>query len=481
MIAVLGTLDTKGEEVGYIREQLEALGSQALLIDMGVVGEPSIPGDVTRAEIAKAGGSSIEELLANPTREAAAPVMIAGASKVLREKVDAGEVHGVLGLGGFQGTSACTQVMRAMPYGLPKVMVSTAASGDTSSYVDIMDITMMFSVGDILGLNPFTRKILANAAGAAHGMAQVEVSIEAQVRDKPLIGMSNLGVLTKGAMVALEQFAKHGYEVIVFHAIGSGGRAMEQMMKQGIIGGVFDYAMGEIADEVFGVLRAGGPERLTVAGKLGIPQVLCPGGSEHLGILVEPNVVPDEWKDHDYVFHSPVVFVPRLNADEFVRVARDIHRPAGPHEGKRRADAPHRRHGQLRLSGRRPPGHGERRRLLRRAQGGRGRGHRGGRTGRPRRGPGFRPGVRRSVDRPDRGVAHRSGRRDSRPSATLCWPAPVAPGTCRPPAPPPPAPPPMARQSTIALALSLLALVSIPRVGPGGRADPADPGQPASS
>ncbi|MFT5286525.1 MAG: hypothetical protein ACI8TQ_002694 [Planctomycetota bacterium] len=323
-IAILATLDTKGDEADYLREQLAQLGSRALVFDMGVMGTPAAEVDVTRDEIAIAGGTPLAELLSAPTREKSAPVMIAGAMKILREKVKSGEVDGVLGLGGFQGTSACTQVMRALPYGVPKVMVSTAASGDTASYVDIMDITMMFSVGDILGLNSFTRKILANAAGAAHGMAQVEVTFETGNSDKPLIGMSNLGVLTKGALTALELFAERGYEVVVFHAIGSGGRAMEQMMKEGIIGAVFDYAMGEIADEVFGVLRAGGPERLTVAGELGIPQVLCPGGSEHLGILVEPNVVPDEWKDHTYVFHSPVVFVPRLNAEEFVRVAEDI-------------------------------------------------------------------------------------------------------------------------------------------------------------
>jgi len=323
-IAILATLDTKGAEARFLREQLEELGSRALLVDMGVVGEAAVAADVTREELADAGGTPLASLLEQPTREVAAPVMIAGATRVLAQKVAAGEVHGVLGLGGFQGTSACCQVMGALPYGLPKVMVSTAASGDTSSYVDIKDITMMFSVGDILGLNAFTRKILANAAGAAHGMAQVRVSLETGERDRPLIGMSNLGVLTQGALKAVEYFEERGYEVIVFHAIGSGGRAMEQMMKEGIIGAVFDYAMGEIADEVFGVLRAGGPERLTVAGKLGIPQVLCPGGAEHLGVLVEPNVVPDEWKDHTHVFHSPVVFVPRLRSEEFVRVAREI-------------------------------------------------------------------------------------------------------------------------------------------------------------
>ena len=147
---------------------------------------------------------------------------------------------------------------------------------------------------------------------------------EMQKGDKPLIGMSNLGVLTRGSIEALKYFEAKGYEVIVFHAVGSGGRAMEQMMKEGIIGAVFDYAMGEIADDVWSVLRAGGPERLTVAGKLGIPQVLCPGGAEHLGILVPPNQVPDEYKNHKYVFHSPVVFVPRLNEEEIVSVAKSI-------------------------------------------------------------------------------------------------------------------------------------------------------------
>lgn len=323
-VAVLATLDTKGAEAQFLREQIAALGSQALVIDMGVVGSPQVPGDVTREEVAEAGGTPLATLLAEPSREASQPVMIAGATRLLKEKVEAGEVHAVLGMGGFQGTSVCCSIMQALPYGVPKVMVSTAASGDTSSYVDIKDITMMFSVGDILGLNPFTRKILANAAGAAHGMAQVEVTLESAGGDKPLIGMSNLGVLTQGALEAVDYIHSKGYEVIVFHAIGSGGRAMEQMMKEGIIGAVFDYAMGEIADEVFGVLRAGGPERLTVAGKLGLPQVIVPGGCEHLGVLVAPNEVPDEWKDHDYVFHNPVVFVPRLRADEFVRVANDI-------------------------------------------------------------------------------------------------------------------------------------------------------------
>ena len=157
-------------------------------------------------------------------------------------------------------------------------------------------------------------------------MAQVRVPITKARGDKPLIGMSNLGVLTKGAQLALELFAERGYEVLVFHAVGSGGRAMEQMMRQGILGAVFDYAMGEITDELFAGLRAGGKTRMTVAGELGLPQVLCPGGVEHVGVLVPPNTVPDRWRDHLHVFHSPVVLAPRLNAAEMQQVAREIAR-----------------------------------------------------------------------------------------------------------------------------------------------------------
>lgn len=324
LIAVLATLDTKGQEAEFIREQLEKLGSKALIIDIGVMGEPATAPDISREDVAERGGSSIAEMLKNPTREAAQPIMGGGVASILLERIAEGSVHGALGLGGLQGTAVCTEAMRALPYGFPKVMLSTVASGDTSAYVDIKDITMMFSVSDILGLNPFTRKILAKAAGAAHGMAQVD-DVSVKARDKPLIGMSNLGVLTQGALKAIEYFEEAGYEVIVFHAVGSGGRAMEQMMKEGIIGGVFDYAMGEIADEHFEGLRAGGPERLTVAGKLGIPQVLCPGGAEHLGVLVDPpNTVPEKYKDHLSVFHNPIVFVPRLRKEEMVELAQDI-------------------------------------------------------------------------------------------------------------------------------------------------------------
>ncbi len=323
-IALLVTLDTKAQEAEFLRSQIETIGHRPLLIDVGVVGVAGAVADFERATVIENGGGNLETLLQHPSREEANPFVVKGATSILQKALESDKVHAVIGLGGTQGTSTCCDIMRALPYGFPKLMVSTVASGDTSSFVGIKDITMFFSVSDILGLNPFTRKILANAAAAACGMAQLETQFSMQKGDKPLIGMSNLGVLTKGTMEAVAYFESKGYEVIVFHAVGSGGRAMEQMMKEGIIGAVFDYAMGEIADDVWSVLRAGGPERLTVAGKLGIPQVLCPGGAEHLGILVPPNEVPDAYKNHKIVFHSPVVFVPRLNEEEIQRVADEI-------------------------------------------------------------------------------------------------------------------------------------------------------------
>ncbi len=323
-IAILATLDTKAAEANFMRQEIEALGGAAMLIDLGVIGEAPIKADVSREAVIAAGGSSLAELLENPTRAKANPVIIAGATKIVLELQRSGQIDGVLTLGGTQGTSTCAPVLQALPFGFPKVMLSTAASGDTSPFVGIKDITMMFAVSDILGLNVFSRKILANAAACAWGMAQVERSITKSTA-KGVIGMTNLGVLTQGAMHAVELFEEADYEVITFHAIGAGGEAMEQMMREGIITAVFDYALGEIADGVFGVLRASGPERLTTAGKLGLPQVICPGGSEHLGILVgEPNKRPDGYEDHQVVWHSPFVFVPRLKEEEQARVAECI-------------------------------------------------------------------------------------------------------------------------------------------------------------
>jgi len=324
-IAILATLDTKGPEGDYLRDQIKEYGEKAVLIDTGVVGSPATKADITREDVAKAGGSSLSDLLKDATREKAAPIMAEGATQIVKKMIEDGKLHGIVGMGGTQGTSLCTKVMRELPYGFPKVMVSTMASGNTASFVDIKDITMMFSVGDILGLNPVMCKIFSNAAGAVCGMANSKVILESKKGEKPLIGMTNIGLATRGTIKALELFKEKGYNVIVFHAVGSGGRAMEQMMKEGIIGAVLDYAMVEIPNDIYHGLNAGGPERLTTAGKLGIPQVICPAGVDHIGlILSEANKAPEEHLHRQYYFHSPIIFVYRLKKDEMIVTAKEV-------------------------------------------------------------------------------------------------------------------------------------------------------------
>jgi uncharacterized protein (UPF0261 family) len=211
--------------------------------------------------------------------------------------------------------------MRALPYGFPKVMVSTVASGNVAPWVDTRDITMMYSVTDIMGLNLFMRKILANAAAAACGMAEVDVPL---VRgDRPLVGVTTVGITTQGAMKAVEVLEREGYETIVFHAVGTGGRAMEEMMRQGLIGAVLDFSIIEVSNEMYHALLAGGPDRLTTAGKLGLPQVICPGAVEVL-VFNEPHTVPAKFQGRTLVRHSPQITDVRLTAEEMAAVGREV-------------------------------------------------------------------------------------------------------------------------------------------------------------
>jgi uncharacterized protein (UPF0261 family) len=323
-IAILATFDTKENECAYLRDEIVRNGGRAMLIDIGVVGDASIVTDITNAEIAARGGTELITLRDNPSRETASEVMIKGATGVMLDLIVAEKIDGIISLGGTQGTNNCCRVMQALPYGFPKVMLSTMASGDTSGYVGIKDIVMMFSVCDILGLNPFFRRILSNAAGAIVGMAKAAIKIEF-TRDKPVIAITNLGVLTQGTIRAMDLLAERGFETIVFHAVGAGGQAMEQLMREGHIAAVFDYALGDITDALFGGIRAANEDRLTVAGSLGIPQVIVPGGVDHIGIMLDqPNTVPDKYKDRIYSYHNPMILVPRTTGPELVRMMEEI-------------------------------------------------------------------------------------------------------------------------------------------------------------
>ncbi len=322
-VAILATLDTKGKEAEYLRKQIEKYGVYAVVIDAGVVGRPEGQADITREEVARAGGGTLSEMLKNPSRETAAPVMAEGATVIVTKMVKEKKVHGIVSMGGTQGTTLSTQVMRALPYGFPKVMVSTMASGNVAPWVDIKDITMMFSVADIFGLNPVTRKILANAAGAVAGMVRSEVALE--TGGHPLVAVTTVGITTRGAMRAVETLNNAGYETIVFHAIGPGGRAMEQMMCDGIIGAVLDYSTIEVSNNIFDALLNGGVDRLTCAGELGLPQVFAPGAIEVL-VYNEPETVPPPYNVRRLVRHSPKITDVRLNAEEMARVGQEVAR-----------------------------------------------------------------------------------------------------------------------------------------------------------
>ena len=322
-IIVLGTMDTKGREMTFVKDQIERHGQKALLIDTGVVGEPNGSADVTRAQVAEAGGTPLAELLKNPTREVAAPLMARGAARIVGQLVEAGRADGIVSLGGTQGTTLATSVMRQLPYGFPKVMVSTMASGDVSRFVDIKDITMMFPVTDILGLNPVSRKVLANAAGAVCGMADSEISMG--TGDRALVGVTTVGITTQGATRAIEAIEAAGYETIDFHAVGTGGRAMEALMREGVIKAVLDLSTIEVTNHMHGALLDGGPERLTVGARLGLPQVICPGA---IAILVygPPESIPPPYNARKYIRHSPLITDVRLTGQEQVAVASEIAR-----------------------------------------------------------------------------------------------------------------------------------------------------------
>ena len=344
-IVVLATLDTKGREAQYLREQIEKFGDNALVVDTGVTGTPGTHPDITREEVAEAGGMPLAKILEHPSRDIAAPVMAEGATRIITRLAEQGKVHGIVAMGGTQGTTLSTHVMRALPYGFPKVMVSTMASGNVAPWVDIRDITMMFSVTDIMGLNPVMRKILANAAGAVCGMAGVEVKLER--KEKPLVAVTTVGITTQGAMKAAEVLEAAGFETITFHAIGPGGRAMEQMMKEGLIGAVLDYSTIEVSNEMYHALLAGGPDRLTTAGKLGLPQVLCPGAIEVL-VYNEPETVPPPYNTRTLIRHSPQITDVRLNKAGDGRGGQGSCPPPAIHEGRCCLPDPNRRLRQLR-------------------------------------------------------------------------------------------------------------------------------------
>jgi uncharacterized protein (UPF0261 family) len=321
-IMVIGTLDTKGDEVDYLKKQIERRGQKTIVVDVGVLDRPSTEADITREEIAKAGGSSLDEIIAYGDRRKAVQVMTRGARRMTQELNEAGKLGGAVALGGGTGTHIGTGVLRTLPLGVPKLMVSTVASRDMSEQIGTKDITMMHSVIDMVGLNAVSKKILDNAAGAIVGMVEGDVGLEAT---KPLIGVTSFGFCTPGAMHIRSFLQRQGYEMVAFHANGIGGMAMEDLIDQGLLSGVLDFATHEFADHLYnGYCGNIGPGRLESAGRKGIPQVVVPGGLDCIVLEFDsPETIPAQFRGRKifwYDFRSGV----RTSAEELVILAKTI-------------------------------------------------------------------------------------------------------------------------------------------------------------
>ncbi len=330
-VAILGTLDTKGEEFAYLREQIELAGVSTLVIDAGVLGQPTFPPDIGREEVSLAGGRQLRDLLAEQDRGGSVTTMAAGAAVVVRRLYDEGTIHGLISLGGSAGTTIGTAAMRSLPVGFPKVMVSTLASGDTRPYVGTKDITMVHSVVDIAGLNVLSRRILGNAAAALAGMVKREEIRTVEVR--PLIAATMFGVTTPCVTQARRVLEEHGFEVVVFHATGAGGQAMESLIADGYIAGVLDITTTELADELAGGVMSAGPHRLEAAGLKGIPQVVCPGAIDMVN-FGPIDSVPTKYRSRRLHIHNPNVTLMRTTPEECAELGRitaqKLNRAQGP-------------------------------------------------------------------------------------------------------------------------------------------------------
>jgi uncharacterized protein (UPF0261 family) len=326
-IAIIATLDTKGPEAAFVKAKIEGEGYSTVLLDTGILAQrdPASPEpDISADQIAAEGGEDRAELIAKSaekeTRNRGIRAMSRGSAKILRKLYDEGRICGVIGLGGAQGTEVGTYAMRALPLGVPKMMVSTVASGQTpfGIYTGTRDLTIMHSVVDILGLNSLMRRILSNAVGAVVGMVRAG-STEAP-GNALKIGMTIYGQTTPAALVIKPQLEARGYEVFTFHCNGTGGRSMEEMAVEGLLDGLFDLSTHEITDEIFGGIHAGDADRLLAGGLKGIPRLVVPGGLDII-TLRELEAVPEIYRGQPYVKHNPRITLVRLTAAQMVKVA----------------------------------------------------------------------------------------------------------------------------------------------------------------
>ncbi|HEX8104211.1 MAG TPA: Tm-1-like ATP-binding domain-containing protein [Solirubrobacteraceae bacterium] len=327
-VLLLGTLDTKGDELAFLRDRLALAGVRALLADVGTLEAPRVEADISREVVAAETGVELASLT---DRGAAVGAMATAAAALARRLHDEGRIHGVLGAGGSGNTAIATAAMRALPVGVPKLMVSTMAAGDTADYVGGADITMMASVTDVAGLNSISARILANAAAAMAGM--VLAPLPEAPGGRPLVAATMFGVTTPCVTRAREALEARGYEVLVFHATGTGGRAMEALVDGGFLRGVLDVTTTELCDDLVGGVLSAGPERLEAAGRAGVPQVVSLGALDMVNFGAR-DTVPPRFEQRTLYVHNPSVTLMRTTADECAelgrRIARKLAAATGP-------------------------------------------------------------------------------------------------------------------------------------------------------
>ena len=317
-VVVFGALDTKGEEVRFLGQQIENRGHQVLVVDVGVLGEPAFSPFISRTEVATAAGASLATLVSEADRGRAVTAMSHGASVVAQRLLERGQLDAVIAMGGGAGTSIGTAAMRALPLGIPKVMVSTLASGDVRGFVGVKDITMIPTIVDISGLNRISRGVFARAAGAVCGMVESSVP---PGDDKPTIVASMFGNTTPCVEAARAILEKAGFEVLVFHATGSGGQTMESLIEARQVAGVLDVTTTEWADELVGGVMSAGPQRLEAAARTGTPAVIAPGCLDMVNFW-GPETIPERLSGRRLYRHNEKQTLVRTTPEENAELGR---------------------------------------------------------------------------------------------------------------------------------------------------------------
>ncbi|MBU0735773.1 MAG: Tm-1-like ATP-binding domain-containing protein [Proteobacteria bacterium] len=331
-VLLIGAFDVKGEEYNFTRKLIEAQGCKTLTMNFGVLGGTDLfPIDIDNAEVAKAGGGNINQLQKEKDRGAAMAIMAKGVAVAAQKLYDEGKIFGVLGLGGSGGTSVITTAMRALPIGVPKVMVSTVASGDTSMNVGVKDVTMIPSIVDVSGINTISEKIFKEAAGAICGMVNMDYS--PSLEQKPIITASMFGNTTECVDMCRESLVGKGYEVLVFHCTGTGGKTMEGLVDDGYVYAVLDITTTEWADELCGGVFSAGPSRLSAPGRAGIPHLIVPGCVDmaNFGPL---DTVPEKFKDRNLYAWNPSVTLMRTTPEENAKMGEIFAKKANEAQGR---------------------------------------------------------------------------------------------------------------------------------------------------